>query len=186
MNKIQINFNNLHLTEPCAMYMASFRDAIAEYRKHSVIDFNYPKVNTRKEISVFLNQLDNERRGIKIPENCVPSSAFWLVDGKNYLGSGDIRHYLNDNLRRLGGNIGYSIRPAAWRLGLGTLQLALLLHESKKLNIYKPLITCYESNIASAKVIENNGGILLEIKNNILNGIERPTKIYQIILNTEY
>jgi len=37
------------------------------------------------------------------------------------------------------------------------LRLALL--EAKKLQISQVLITCHDDNIASAKVIENNGGV---------------------------
>lgn len=37
------------------------------------------------------------------------------------------------------------------------LRLALI--EAKKLGLEKVLVTCYDDNIASAKVIENNGGV---------------------------
>ncbi|MCL2415389.1 MAG: GNAT family N-acetyltransferase, partial [Defluviitaleaceae bacterium] len=105
---------------------------------------------------------------------------FWLVDKNLYLGTGDIRHFLTDQLKKLGGNIGYSIRPAAWRNGLGTIQLALLLLESKKLNILSPIITCFDHNIGSARIIEKNGGILLQKVFNWHNGKEILTRIYRI------
>jgi predicted acetyltransferase len=37
------------------------------------------------------------------------------------------------------------------------LRLALL--KAKELDLVKVLITCYDDNTASAKVIENNGGV---------------------------
>jgi len=37
--------------------------------------------------------------------------------------------------------------------------LRLGLPEAKKIGLEKVLITCYDDNIASAKVIENNGGV---------------------------
>lgn len=37
--------------------------------------------------------------------------------------------------------------------------LALGLLEAKKLHLSNLLITCYDDNLASAKVIENNGGV---------------------------
>ena len=177
-----INFNNLHLTKPNMAYMDSYRASIAQYRAHGVEDFAYPKVATKRGAAAYLQKMDNFRRGIDMPKGYVPSSGFWLVDGRHYLGSGDVRHYLNDSLRRFGGNIGYSVNPLFWRLGLGTLLLALLLNEAKHLHIAKPIITCYDGNTASAKIIEKNGGVLLRKINNKIHGVDRLTRIYEINL----
>ena len=182
MNKISIDFQNLHLIHPNLAYINSYRAAIAEYRRHGVEDFAYPTVATRRDAVKYLRRLERYRRGIHMPGGYVPSSAFWLVDGRNYLGSGDIRHFLDDNLRRLGGHIGYSIRPGAWRQGLGTVQLALLLKEAGQLGIPKAIVTCYDTNIASAKVIEKNGGVLIKKISNTFGEIERLTRIYEIDL----
>ena len=176
---IEINFSNLHLVQPCRQYMESFQAAILEYMAFRVEDFAYPKLDRRRDVRAYFKNLENFRKG-KVAAHLVPSSAFWLVDGKNYLGSGDVRHRLNDKLRRLGGNIGYSIRPAAWRQGLGSLQLSLLLKEAKKLEIKKPIITCYDDNVASAKVIEKNGGVLIEFVKNDYKGSPRLTRIYEV------
>ena len=185
MESIFINYENLHLTRPCVQYMASYRHAIAEHNTHGVEDFAYPKVDTRREVAAFLKKVDRFHRGIDIPRGYVPGTSFWLVDGKHYLGSGDIRHYLNDNLRKLGGNIGYSIRPSVWRNGLGSLQLALLLREAAKLRVYRPIITCFDGNVASAKIIEKNGGVLLKKINNNFRGRNRLTRIYEIDLTQQ-
>ena len=180
--KIDFDRENLHLVPPCAAYMHSYRAAIYEYLKWAVEDFAYPKLKTRRDLAGFLRRSDNARRGIGVPSGFVPSSAFWLVDGQHYLGSGDVRHFLNDRLRVYGGNIGYSIRPAAWQQGLGTIQLALLLAEARKLHIEKPIITCFDANIGSAKVIENNGGVLQRKVFNTIRGMERLTRIYEVDL----
>jgi len=180
---INIDFGNLHLVRPCVGYMHSYRAAIYEYCKWAVEDFAYPKITTRRDVAAFLRRTEQFRRGVGVPSGFVPSSAFWLVDGRNYIGSGDVRHFLNSRLRHLGGNIGYSIRPAAWGRGLGTLQLSMLLHEAKKLHIAKPIITCFDTNAASAKVIEKNGGVLLEKRlNQTDDGKNKLTRIYEIDL----
>lgn len=44
--------------------------------------------------------------------------------------------------------------------GYATEMLSLALKESKKLNLDKVLITCKKQNIASAKTISNNQGVL--------------------------
>lgn len=182
MSKIAIDFDNIHLVYPCAMYINSYRAAIAEYKRHNIIDFAYPNVRSRREVASFLQQIDNSRRGINIRSGYVPTSAFWLVDGQNYIGSGDVRHFLNTRLQSFGGNIGYSIRPSAWRQGLGTLQLSLLLKEAAKLHISKPIITCFDDNTSSAKVIEKNGGVLIRKVINTCNNQTKLTRIYEIDL----
>jgi len=178
--KIEFDRKNLHLVPPCAAYMHSYRAAIHEYMKWAVEDFAYPKLKTRRDVAGFLRTAEENRRGINVRSDLVPSSAFWLVDGRHYLGSGDVRHFLTDKLRVYGGNIGYSIRPAVWQQGLGTIQLALLLDEARKLHIQKPIITCFDANIGSAKVIERNGGVLQRKVVNTIRGMERLTRIYEI------
>jgi len=179
---VSVDFNSIKLIEPCTEYMDSFRESIWEYKAKNVSDFQYPAVKTRREIRAFLRRIKDSRLGRDIPESYVPSSTFWLVDKSQYLGTGNIRHYLTDSLRRLGGNIGYSIRPAAWGAGLGTIQLNLLLNECKKLKIPSPIITCFEHNAASARVIEKNGGTLIEKIYNKYEGKEELTRIYKITL----
>ena len=153
-----------------------------EYMAHRVEDFAYPKLSNKRDIKAYLKRLDEFRAG-KVPDGFVPASAFWLVDGVHYLGSGDVRHALNAHLQRLGGNIGYSIRPAAWGKGLGTVQLAFLLQEARKLGVEKPIITCYDENFASIKIIERNGGVLVKKVVNRVYGKQRLTRIYEVNLN---
>jgi len=167
-------------------YINSYRAAITQYHAQGVEDFAYPKVSTRRSALAYIKRTENFRRGIDLPKGYVPSSSFWLVDGQHYLGSGDVRHYLTDSLRKLGGNIGYSINPLFWRHGLGTLQLALLLQEAKKLRIAKPIVTCFDGNAASAKIIEKNGGVLQRKLTNKFRGEDRLTRVYEIDLTAQF
>ena len=92
----------------------------------------------------------------------VPDSVFFLLDEERniLLGAVNIRHYLNDYLLQYGGHIGDGIRPSERRKGYATKIISLALIECKKLGIDKVLMVCDKSNIASAKSIINNGGIL--------------------------
>ena len=90
----------------------------------------------------------------------VPATHFWLIDGQRYLGDLDLRHCLNDSLRRYGGHIGYTIRPSERRKGYGKLVCKLGIQEARKRGIDDILITCDDDNIASCKIIEANGGVL--------------------------
>lgn len=97
-----------------------------------------------------------------IPEGKVPANTYFCIrlDDDRIVGMINLRHKLNEFLLREAGHIGYSIRPTERKKGYGTLMLKLGLEKSRELNLDKVLITCDKVNIASAKVIQNNNGIL--------------------------
>ena len=90
----------------------------------------------------------------------VPFDVFWLVDGETFIGEAGLRYALNDWLLQIGGHVGYGIRPMFQRQGYGTLILKLALDVLRDRGIGKALVTCYDHNIGSAKIIEANGGVL--------------------------
>lgn len=90
----------------------------------------------------------------------VNSHLFFLVENGRVLWAIQIRHHIDHpNLIEVGGHIGYGIRPSERGKWYATEMLRLTLLEAKKLWLEKVLITCHDDNIASAKVIENNGGV---------------------------
>ncbi len=104
-----------------------------------------------------------ENLEIKDPrDGKVPDSVFFLLDEDRniLLGAVNIRHHLNDYLLQYGVHIGDGIRPSERRKGYATEMIRLALLECKKLGITKVLMVCDKSNIASAKTIIKNGGIL--------------------------
>lgn len=119
-----------------------------------------------KDFKGLIAQLENEAKGIgpdsyggKHEHVMVPHSTYWLVDQENQiLGVSNIRHELNENLRKLGGHIGYGITPSCRRKGNATLILKLSLIEARKMGIGDVLVSCHADNIGSAKSITNNGG----------------------------
>ena len=95
-------------------------------------------------------------------EGRVPDSVFFLldVDRNRLLGAVNVRHYLNDSLLKSGGHVGDGIRPSERGKGYGTELVRLALIECKKLGIDRVLMTCDKANLASAKTIKKNGGVL--------------------------
>lgn len=92
----------------------------------------------------------------------VPATTYFTVrktDNK-IVGSVQLRHELNDDLRKRGGHIGYGICPSERKRGYGTKQLSLVLEKAKELHIPSVMISCDKTNIGSAKVAINNGGKL--------------------------
>ena len=71
----------------------------------------------------------------------------------------NIRHCLNDNLRLIGGHIGYSVRHSERRKGYAKKMLKKALSFCKEIGLKKVLITCKEDNVGSEKTILANGGI---------------------------
>jgi predicted acetyltransferase len=88
----------------------------------------------------------------------------WIIEGDRVLGAIALRHELNDFLHRVGGHIGYGIRPSARRRGLATWALGQMLDEARGLGLDRVLIICAVDNIASARTIEHHGGALEDIR----------------------
>lgn len=107
----------------------------------------------------------NTANGIGLLPGMVPQTIYWLyVDGVP-VGYGKFRHYLTDALLEHGGHIGYCIRPSERKKGYATQLLKEILVQAKEKGLDKVLLTCDETNIGSRKVIENNHGVLTNIKN---------------------
>lgn len=95
-------------------------------------------------------------------QELVPDSTFFCLDEDTdqFVGAVNIRHHLNARLLLDGGHIGDGVRPSRRREGIATSMIALALEECKKLGINRVLMVCDKDNIASAKSIQRNGGIL--------------------------
>ncbi len=111
----------------------------------------------------------------------VPDVTFFALDTERdiFVGAVNIRKYLNERLMKTGGHIGDGIRPSERRKGYGTEMIGLALEECRKMGISRVLMTCDKSNIASAKSIMNNGGVL---ENEISVEGEEPVQRYWIEL----
>lgn len=128
-----------------------------------------------------LERIVDARHGKNLPYGWVSCTYLWLVIGDYFIGEISIRHDLNDNLLRFGGHIGYRIRSEERRKGYGVKMLRLTLDYIDEIfGFKKVLITCDDDNIASIKVIEKNGGILLDKIINLIDGQEKITRRYWV------
>lgn len=120
-----------------------------------------PYAIVKSDYRAFDTYLENLE--IREPTNgLVPDSTFFCldVDRNRFVGAVNIRHCLNEYLLLHGGHIGDGVRPSERRKGIATRMIALALDECRKLGLEKVLMVCDKENIASARSIRNNGGIL--------------------------
>ena len=177
--------NTPKLILPCEEYLNSYLEACTEFQEHNVTTYtlhNPDCFNDWKD-TIFKTFYD-DRNGINLKDGYVPATTFWLVDNNEFIGTGSIRHHLTEKLEKFGGHIGYAIRYSKWNQGYGTKQLELLIKEAAKLGLKRVLVTCNENNIASARVIEKNGGVYFDTIINVIDGVPRSTKRYWIDLHS--
>ena len=74
----------------------------------------------------------------------------------------NIRLELNENLKKIGGHIGYSIRPEERKKGYNKINLYLGLKECQKHGIKEVLMDCDKDNIGSAKTMQALNGVLIK------------------------
>lgn len=75
-------------------------------------------------------------------------------------GALDLRHYLTERLLNGGGNIGYGIRPSLRGNHYAPYMLGLGMENVQSMGINRALVCCDSDNPASARTIEDCGGIL--------------------------
>ncbi|MBQ9853963.1 MAG: GNAT family N-acetyltransferase [Bacilli bacterium] len=103
-------------------------------------------------------------RNIEPNEQRVPGDTYFLVreNDNRIVGMINIRHCLNDNLRLIGGHIGYSIRPTERQKGYNKINLYLGLLRCQELGIKEVLMDCDKDNPASARTMIALGGKLIK------------------------
>ena len=149
----------------------SYADEIIKYKEESLKES--PIINGSagldrfSSIEIWFEELKKRSCEDTVPKGLVPSSTYLAVREKdNYIvGMIDIRHYLNEYLTQVGGNIGYGVRKTERNKGYAKQMLKLALEKCKDLKIKKVLITCDEDNIASEKVILSANAKLEDIRN---------------------
>lgn len=94
-----------------------------------------------------------------------PKTHLWAIDDdERFVGRLSIFHELTDALRVSGGHIGYDTLPSLRGRGVATEMVRQALPIARSLGLAEVLLTCDETNMASIRVIEKNGGALRETR----------------------
>lgn len=83
----------------------------------------------------------------------MPGITYFTVreSDNRIVGMVNFRFYLKGKLLKIGGHIGYGIRPTERRKGLAKIQLYLTLLVAQKIGLDKVMIDCTDKNIGSKK-----------------------------------
>ncbi len=92
----------------------------------------------------------------------VGSTEYWLMKASEHLGTLQLRHELHGRFLKFQSQIRYEIAESERGKGYGNLILKLGLEQAKLLGFQTLTITCLETNLASQKIIEKNGGKFIE------------------------
>ncbi len=111
----------------------------------------------------WLEKLEQDRNVIP-SEIRVPAETYMLVreSDNRLIGMINIRLVLNERLRRIGGHIGYGIRPTERRKGYNEINLYLALIRCQELGMDMVLLDCNDDNIGSYRTMEALGGVMIE------------------------
>ena len=153
----------IQLVPPTERYRESFLRGLREFRHEGLPWWVGGDLETaEQDFAAFVARklADSNRRN----ETFVPKTHLWAVTEEQFVGRISIHHELNDALRVEGGHIGYDTVPSFRGRGVATEMLRQALPVARALGLTAVLLTCDDTNAASIRVIERNGGSLRETK----------------------
>lgn len=170
----------IHLVSPSERLRESFLSGLREFRSEGLAWWLEGDIEiAEQDFAAFVARklADAQRRS----ETVVPKTHLWAVAQEQFVGRISIHHALNDALRVAGGHIGYDTVPSFRRRGVATEMLRQALPVARALGLTEVLLTCDDTNAASIRVIETNGGSLRETRS--LDRHKPPKRYYSISLS---
>lgn len=155
----------MKLVFPSMQYKEKALDFIKEFYDHNSEINGSGSLDGYLEESTYENWIKKVLADIdiaNIEKPRVPALTYFYIreEDETIVGMINIRLALNDFLRNEGGHIGYCIRPTERKKHYATNMLSDALAVCDTIGINEVLVSCDKENIASAKVIQNCGGVL--------------------------
>ena len=158
MEKFYLEIPSLERKEDAINYLREFIDYKSDINGSGGLNRLTKGMSYEEWLDDVINSMDDDyAKSI----DRVPASTYFTVreSDNKIVGMVNLRHYLDNNLRNIGGHIGYSIRPTERGKGYAKVQLYLALLECKKLGIEEAMVDCVKSNIKSERTILALGGV---------------------------
>jgi predicted acetyltransferase len=146
------------LIRPSEKYRIAYKESLQEL----LCESDHPAILNSyiADISQHINWLRSLEQKSDMNRR-VRQSVFWLVQGRRYIGTIIIRHKASGRKMSIASHVYYEIRPSERTKGFGKLILKLGIAEASKIGLRYIILSCDAKNIASIKIIRNNGGLLL-------------------------
>ena len=102
-------------------------------------------------------------KGLNMPEGYVPCTTYWVIYENRIIGLANIKHYLNNFLRKKGGHIGIALAKEYRGRGIGYDTARLLVEKARsEFGIEDILMTNEPGNTASRRLCEKLGAELTD------------------------
>ncbi len=160
----------MKLILPNYKYRKQYEELISSALKNKDISEMGNAYRENESFHHLLKRLKDRREGKNISNRDVPATVYFIVEQDKLVGTIDLRHTLNEDYYSRLGHIAYYIKAEERNKGYATKALSLALKKYQKHKVHNILITCLKDNVASRKVIENNGGVLEKEFNDKITG----------------
>ena len=152
---------DLFLKTADEIVQSAFADMVNSYVRNGTPFLGMTSI---ADYEAFLRMCRAHESGKRLPRGSVPYTRYFMCDSTGTIyAQGDVRHYPSESLTRYEGYLGYGTVPDYRGMGFGTQMCRLLLEKARELGYNEVIITCNIENQASARIIEKNGGKLIEI-----------------------
>ena len=155
----------------CILKRLSTKDGIKIYNMLQEIPevengfMNGAKGLTYEEFKDWLVIQDNISKGVGLEDWMTDQIIYWFYIDSVPVGFGKVRHRPTKQQKKVGGHVGYAIKPSERNKGYGKLLLDLLIDKARDRAIDKVQFTILSKNKASIAVARRCGGDIDYITN---------------------
>jgi len=152
--------SNIDLVEMAPGRDAEFAEMIEEFKAAGELHVYHGSFAAAWQgYAAYYDLLSKMKAGGYPQPDFVPMDSYFIESEGRILGEVLVRLGLTPHLEKIGGHIGYKVRPSARNRGVATAALRLALEKLRAIGVEQALVTCNTINAASSRVIEKCGGV---------------------------